>query len=168
MVSMFQLNSGQTLIRIRFMASSQGGVPVTAFPEDFRCPATIECILGVPQQQFFTNGYVSLGLNEPWISDLACPFTSCSWSTESGTPPPSTAVELGLPTECGSLAQFPIFCDLHPGAAFCVRTNGAPEGFANQASGSEYDAIVCMYVWSSHTARVRINRVRLPILLVVS
>ena len=28
---------------------------------------------------------------------------------------------------------------------------------------------VCMYVWSSHTySRVRINRVRLPILLVVS
>ena len=27
---------------------------------------------------------------------------------------------------------------------------------------------VCMYVWSSHIARVRINRVRLPILLVVS
>ena len=27
---------------------------------------------------------------------------------------------------------------------------------------------ICMYVWSSHTARVRINRVRLPILLVVS
>ena len=26
---------------------------------------------------------------------------------------------------------------------------------------------VCMYVWSSHVARVRINRVRLPILLVV-
>ena len=26
----------------------------------------------------------------------------------------------------------------------------------------------CMYVWSSHVARVRINRVRLPILLVVS
>ena len=27
---------------------------------------------------------------------------------------------------------------------------------------------VCTYVWSSHTARARINRVRLPILLVVS
>ena len=27
---------------------------------------------------------------------------------------------------------------------------------------------VCMYVWSSHIARVWINRVRLPILLVVS
>ena len=27
---------------------------------------------------------------------------------------------------------------------------------------------VCMYVWSSHIARVRINRVRLPILLMVS
>ena len=27
---------------------------------------------------------------------------------------------------------------------------------------------VCMYVWSSHLARVRINQVRLPILLVVS
>ena len=29
-------------------------------------------------------------------------------------------------------------------------------------------SLVCMYVWSSHIARVRINRVRLPILLVVS
>ena len=28
--------------------------------------------------------------------------------------------------------------------------------------------IVCMYVWSSHIARIRINRVRLPILLVIS
>ena len=27
---------------------------------------------------------------------------------------------------------------------------------------------VCMYVWSSHIARVRINRIRLPILHVVS
>ena len=29
-------------------------------------------------------------------------------------------------------------------------------------------SIACMYVWSSHIARVRITRVRLPILLVVS
>ena len=31
-----------------------------------------------------------------------------------------------------------------------------------------YSCVVCMYVWSSYMARVRINRVRLPILLVVS
>ena len=39
----------------------------------------------------------------------------------------------------------------------------------NLSHGFGYFAInTCMYVWSSHIARVRIDRARLPILLVVS
>ena len=45
-------------------------------------------------------------------------------------------------------------------AEVAVREMIAFEALANSA--------VCMYVWSPHIARVRIHRVKLPILLVVS
>ena len=108
---------------------------MTAFPEEFRCPASIACILDAPEEEFFKSGYISNGLSEPWISDLACPFGSCSWSIEGDAPPPLTAAELGVPTECRSWAPSALICNFHPGATFCIRTSGAPEGFANQASG---------------------------------
>lgn len=120
-----------------------GGVPVTAFAPQYRCPATINCILSEPISILW-NLYESPSLIDGWRNDLACPFVECLWWDPVNPPPNPTATDLGTPY-CLSV---PGLCGLHEGAAFCVRTDDATDstgtitGHVNQVG----DGLPCNYI----------------------
>ena len=127
---------------------ARGGLPVTSFGSNYRCPATINCALGMPERSYLGglifSGWVSDTLQSEWGNDLACSFSSCRWPNDGRWPEDEfadepTALDLGEPI-CSSWSFLPFMCELHPGAAFCIRTSGAedpsgtPTVSANQVS----------------------------------
>lgn len=118
-----------------------GGVPVTAFADEFRCPATIHCAMGEPEPDYLAPGlfvqWLSTDLQDEWISDTTCPFVRCSWPNDGRWPDDDSAEEptaLGLGTpSCHTRNWMPLFCNEQEGAAFCIRTSGAtdPDGLVN-------------------------------------
>lgn len=130
-----------------------GGVPVTEFAEDARCPATVNCIL--EDAKWFQNEPMGLRtwmlgeLMSPWASDGSCPFLQCAWDTDGLGEPRTSPLDMGPPS-CASLGRLPFFCSGREEAAFCVRTkdaqhpDGGINGHTNRVSSYARGRICCL------------------------
>ncbi|CBJ30578.1 conserved unknown protein [Ectocarpus siliculosus] len=125
------------------------GVQLDTFDEEFRCPSNIECILEAPPGlvtvyakggSFTFEDLNSGSLISGWKNDLACPFGSCEFDSAGDDRELLSCKRDGVTawiwdkTLGKTLAPA---CDLHPGAAFCVRSNEATSGGTNTGIGNQ-------------------------------
>ncbi|CAM9263459.1 unnamed protein product [Ectocarpus sp. 13 AM-2016] len=125
------------------------GVQLDTFDEEFRCPSSIECILKAPPGlvtvyakggSFTFEDLNSGSLISGWKNDIACPFGSCKFDSAGDDRELLSCERDGVTAWIWDKTLGKVLapaCDLHPGAAFCVRSNEATSGGTNTGIGNQ-------------------------------
>lgn len=102
-----------------------GDVQLDAFASSYRCPSNAACILE-PPSEFISDTFIT-----GWTNDPACPLDECRFQEDTETEEITlvACTQNDLPWYVKFKLDRP--CELHPGATFCARTDGATDPAGN-------------------------------------